>query len=458
MQYLRIVINWIPILITLLRGTLIGAFGLSLLRSYDDSVFQSTALGLHTTITFLFYDLIQGAIDEKLGITLGRSFGSKNTEEFKIFTFCGAITMLYSTLFITAPFLIASGPILYSINMDSSITETVYLMLLLSIPTYLLKSLSNILLNIGYCQNITYPYTAIFMIIICTNIGLLYLFTSFFNFGCYGIILSTLIADVIGVFLIVIVLKNYADLDYVGVPRNMRYVKKQLPGFIWDCFVFCISEYGGAIGYQVPIFFMMATNNTIGLDAYLEVGNLTNMLVTVSVAIAISYNIQLNQLFGSRELDKAKKLFRTVSYITFCIGCFIAGGLNYFSNDIADLYTSNDEVNNHLVSLLQIMSLTIPLDITFETIASTLRSLGKNKWLVWGSIIFSLGLNPIGEWVVGFKLSMGYLSLLITYSVFYTMYWIFSYIMIMTVRWDTAKVEIEYFEDISESEQTLTIF
>ncbi len=448
--YLEIVIDSIPVLTTLIQGNVIVIAAIVFLKESDTAAEQVAVLGLYNTMVFITFELWLGAIDEKTGIVLARSFGKKKKESFKINVFCSIEMFILSSILLPNilywPIRTLALPDAISPLGMSQLDQ----MFLYSIPAMILKSISTGLMNIGYCQSISSPYSILYVILLLLNISLLYIFMVTFQFGCIGVVYSILIAESIGLCCRIYILLWFTDTNYLGLPMSIMKAQLHLREFIYDCTIFTIAEYCEAIGFQVPIFLIVLKQDIVWLNSYVEAISFLNISVSISIAIAISYNVKVNQILGAGLRRNGKRYFLNAFYWTFLFGSLFGLITFIFCEFTAGLYSRDAEVKEALSDLLKYAAIIIPFDLSFELLTSTLRTLGKTKWLIISSLVFCLLMNTIIGYLLGFVLMINNQVFMIVYSICFVLCWVTILVGDTKTNWELAELSLEEFSEDRE--------
>lgn len=439
--YFEVLIGSIPILASQVQSAVLAFISYIFLNKYD-SVEMSTALGVYSNFTMFFYELMISSVEEKVGITLGRAYGSKNNDKFKVMTICGILSMTLVLILFSIPCFVSAGVFLDYLGLDDEVLAYTEKMLLYSIPSLVMRSVSSMLLNIGYCQKISMPYSVGSVVTFATNLGLLYFFVAYKDYECIGVVYARNIAEAIGLIIRLLTVLLFTDKSYIGLPRSMRKVFSKLKEYIRDFLIFAVAEYCETGGYQVAVIYMARLDDLEGLNAYVAEDNVVSLFIMISISIATSYSVRLNSHLIRKQFHRARQLYIVVLSWTFVFTSTIGCAVYYFRYEIAGFYTTDDLVLENLAAILQIYAFMVPFDSGFEVVTNTLRSLGKTKWLVSTSIILLILMNTILSYIVGVWMDMGVQSFAGVYSMLFVSAWTLLYVINAKTKWDKADLDI----------------
>jgi len=444
--YFDVLLRSTPVLLIFVQGSILQLYAFYLLRSYN-SLYITTAFGLFNSFRMLTFELIHGCIDENTDIMFSRAFSSLDTDKSKDVIFCALISLAVMMLGVIAPLVLSAEHILVLIGFNKQTSRLTYEMLIYSIPSMLLQCIDKLFMSLGYSQSIATPYIFSQVAVTAINIALLYLEVGVLNLGLRGIVNAKLLSDIFPVLFNILIFFKYGDHSYFGFPKEFGGIKDKIIRFMKDSLDFAIAEYCETIGLKIPIILVSWTKDIKILSAYVAAENLGNFSIMSSISLGTSYNIKLNRLLGQGNFKEAIiEFFRTCTF-TFSLGCIIIGGVLYLNEPLVQLYSSEASVQKYLGSLVIVIALMIPIDLIFETVTSTIRSLGFSKLLSLLSVVLLILINSSIGYFVGIRSEIGVASFI---SVYATLMYIEAAILFtfLTVKnWEECQLDISFEEE-----------
>jgi len=444
--YCDVLFRATPVLLIYVQASVLQLYSYFLLKSYN-SLYLTAAFGLFNSFRMLTFELIHGCIDENTDILFSRAFSSQDREKSKEVIYCALISLAIMILAVITPLILSAEYILVFIGFDKHTSNLTYEMLLFALPSMALQCLDKLFISLGYSQNIATPYIFSQVAVTAINMVLLYIEVDILKLGLRGIVQAKLLSDIFPLVFNILILLRYGDRTYFGFPKKVSNLKSKLIRFMKDTLDFAIAEYCETVGLKIPIILVSWTHNIKLLTAYVSADNLGNFSIMTSISLGTSYNIKLNRLLGLGNFEEAKiEFFRTCCF-TFSLGCIILCCVISFKQSLVRLYSSEKEVQDELDSLVLIIGVMLPMDLIFETVTSTIRSLGLSKLLSLCSIVLLIVVNMAGGYYIGISKGLGKSSFLAVYGTLMYLETGILFGVLATKSWDECELDISLEEE-----------
>ena len=206
------------------------------------------------------------------------------------------------------------------------------------------------------------------------NIILDYIFVRFFNWGVAGAAIATVIAQIVGLILMLILLKNTNDCYQFEI-KNIGYNGSLLKKII----LIGLPSGIQSVVYSISNLFIQARVNIFGTNttaAYTAFGKIDGFYWNYDAAFGVACMTVAGQNYGAGKIDRVKMTVK-IGLLLEIIGSILIGGLCYmFATPLIGLFTKDAVVITIGIEMLKLLSFTWVTFNPIQIISSVCKSCG----------------------------------------------------------------------------------
>lgn len=264
----------------------------------------------------------------------------------------------------------------------------------------------------------------------------------FKGLGILGAGLSTTIARIIGVILLLIKISGNKTIIQVNIFDKLCIEKE---------FLKSIAKIGLPAGIEKLImrFGQLVYGGLIvkiGTDAY-AAHNIAGTIEAYSYLPGMGFGVAaatlVGQSLGAKKAYDAQR-YGLISYFLATGFMVVVGAIFYiFAPVLAGLFSEDLEVTNLVIRVLRIIALFQPFLCITLVITSALQGAGDTKFPMYSTFIGIWGVRVLGAYILGMKLKMGLVGVWLSYALDITVRGIILMIRFMKGKWKEVKIEYQ---------------
>ena len=340
------------------------------------------------------------------------------------------------------------------IRIDENIAERTARMMMITNFSLPLQALNQILQTYLSCQQITVPffYANILSFFIALFFGRQFIIID--NYREIGFCYTRIVQEFFNCTFSICVMIFMANRESLMFP-TFNLVFGNFVKYAKLCVKTSIAFYGENIAFELNTYLAARLGSVSELAAFITITNCMLPIFYMSIGLANTFRTNIGNMLGAGEIERARYVSKIYILYVIIFALIINALVEFFCKNIAILYTGGSELYPKVMTGIRIYYLDIFPSFMLYSQNSVLRFLNKNNQVIMIGAFLMPALVGLFSLIFGFKMKMGTLGLVLSFSgtkiiiiaiFFYMIYsidWVKNYLDFKKKTQDEEKNDIQ---------------